>query len=71
MTIDNNDNDNDNNNHYCYDQYDHLMEINIGSVSRFGDLAPPPPPPPIPKSWLGKWGNCHLNNAFSEFCRYM
>ena len=33
MTIDNNDNDNDNNNHYCYDQYDHVTEINVGSVS--------------------------------------
>ena len=44
MTIDNNDNDNDNN-HYCYDQYDHVTEINFGSVSRFGGLAPPPPHP--------------------------
>ena len=43
MTIDNIDNDNDNNNHYCYDQYDYVTEINVGSVSRFGGLAPPPP----------------------------
>ena len=50
MKIDNNDNDNDNNNHYCYNQYYqyHIMEINFGSVCRFGGLAPPPPP--IPKS---------------------
>ena len=26
-------NDNDNNNHYCYNQYDHVTEINFGSVS--------------------------------------
>ena len=30
-------------------------------------LGVQPPPPPIPKSWLRKWGNCHLNNAFLEF----
>ena len=40
MTIDNNDNDNDNNNHYCSDQHDHVTEINFGSVSGFGGLAP-------------------------------
>ena len=69
MTIDNNENDNDNNNHYCYDQYDHVTEINFAFVSRFGGLAPLPPP--IPKSWTRKWGNCHLSTAFSEFGRYM
>ena len=33
MTLDNNDNDNDNNNHKIA-QYDHVTEINFGSVSR-------------------------------------